>query len=256
MKSILFTIVLLLLTTTACGSPSMLAEPPPKTYMRKSKSAIPIPQLNSRETSSVVVPFKKLIEGPVIVLDAGHGGDDYGTHSHGSSKYHEKYLNLLTSELVKKILQKNGYRVLMTRTDDTFISLDQRSLFANQKKPTLFVSIHYNSAPSLSAEGIEIFYYEDNVDKNRAKKSKCLAQSVLSRLIQRTQAKSRGVKQGNLAVLRGTTMPAILIEGGFMTNADEMEKIKKMSYQNSLALGITQGIQDYLVAQALIPPQN
>ncbi len=250
--NIFLTIALLIFSATACGSPTMPVDMPPKTYVRKSNSAVPLSPLSSQTTpTTVVVPFKKLSNTPTIVLDAGHGGDDYGTHSLGASKYHEKYLNLSTTLLIKNLLQQNGYKVIMTRTDDTFISLDERALFANQKKPTLFVSVHYNSAPSTAAEGIEIFYYQDNVDKGRTKKSKALAQAVLNKIIQRTEAKSRGVKQGNLAVLRGTEMPAILIEGGFMTNTAEMEKIKKISYQKCLALGVLQGIQDYLLAQGI-----
>ena len=137
----------------------------------------------------------------------------------------------------------------MTRTDDTFISLEQRALFANRLNPRLFVSIHYNSAPSKDAEGIEVFYYREEDDKTRETRSKQLAQAILKKTLQHTKAKSRGVKHGNYAVIRQTNMPAVLIEGGFLTNANEMDKIKSTAYQKSLALGIAQGIQDYLTSQ-------
>ena len=154
--------------------------------------------------------------------------------------------------MVKNFLQQFGYEVILTRNDDTFIPLDKRSLFANEQKPRLFVSIHYNSAPSKEAEGIEVFYYKNDDDKNRMNKSKTLAQNVLDRTIQNTQAKSRGVKQGNYSVIRETNMPAVLIEGGFLTNSGEMEKIKNATYMKSLALGIAQGIQDYLAKDGIL----
>lgn len=186
------------------------------------------------------------------MLDAGHGGEDFGTHSLGNPKYQEKYLNMSTTNMVKSLLQQFGYEVLMTRNDDTFIALDKRALFANQQKPRLFVSIHFNSAPSTDAEGIEVFYYLDSENKPRTTQSKALAQAILDKTLQNTKAKSRGVKHGNYAVIRETNMPAALIEGGFLTNTEEMEKIKNASYLKSLALGIAQGIQEYLAKDSVL----
>lgn len=210
-------------------------------------------QIRPQVKKIVEVPTKKTNNDKIIVmLDAGHGGDDFGTHSLGKPVYHEKYLNLSTTMMVKKILQQFGYEVILTRQDDTFIPLDKRSEFANEQKPRLFVSIHFNSAPSTSAEGIEVFYFRNEEDKLRMNKSKALAQSILDKTLQNTQAKSRGVKHGNYAVIRETKMPAALIEGGFLTNEKEMEKIKNASYVKSLALGIAQGIQDYLAKDVLL----
>lgn len=195
---------------------------------------------------------KRSQEKITVMLDAGHGGEDFGTHSLGNPKYQEKYLNMSTTIMVKNFLQQFGYKVIMTRTDDTFISLDKRALFANEQKPRLFVSIHFNSAPSKDAEGIEVFYYRNDEMKTRTNKSKALAQAILDKTIQNTQAKSRGVKHGNYAVIRETTMPAALIEGGFLTNSSEMEKIKNAAYLKSLALGIAQGIQEYLAKDSVL----
>jgi N-acetylmuramoyl-L-alanine amidase len=144
------------------------------------------------------------------------------------------------------------YEVVLTRSDDTFISLDRRASFANEQKPRLFVSIHFNSAPSTDAEGIEVFYYRNEENKPRMNKSKVLAQCILDKTIQNTKAKSRGVKHGNYAVIRETNMPAVLIEGGFLTCTSEMEKIKNASYLKSLAFGIAQGVQDYLAKDILL----
>lgn len=203
------------------------------------------------------IPLKKRENKKIVVmLDAGHGGEDFGTHSLGKTKYQEKHLNLSTSMMVKNFLTQFGFEVVLTRSDDTFISLEERSLFANEKKPKLFVSIHFNSAPSADAEGIEVFYFRSEEDKIRMNKSKALAQSILDKTIQNTQAKSRGVKHGNYAVIRETTMPAVLIEGGFLTSTSEMEKIKNASYLKSLALGIAQGIQDYLGKENVLADNN
>lgn len=207
----------------------------------------------SQEIAMADVSLRKRPEKKILImLDAGHGGEDYGTHSLGTVKYHEKYLNLSTTMMVKNFLQQFGFEVILTRTDDTFIPLDKRSLFANEQKPRLFVSIHFNSAPSTDAEGIEVFYHKSEDDKSRMNKSKALAQAILDRTIQNTKAKSRGVKSGNFLVIRETKMPATLIEGGFLTNTGEMEKIKTASYLKSLALGIAQGIQDYISKDSIL----
>jgi len=218
------------------------------------QSIAPLPIASEGEDVAMPeIPLKRFqSDKGVIIIDAGHGGDDYGTHSLGTPRYHEKYLNLSTAMLVKGFLQQSGYHVIMTRTDDTFISLEDRANFANKHNPRLFVSIHYNSAPSADAEGIEVFYYRLDDDQNRVAKSNQLARAILSRTLQNTQAKSRGVKHGNYAVIRETEMPAVLIEGGFLTNSDEMEKIKTPAYLKQLSLGIAQGIQDYLAKDRLL----
>lgn len=218
------------------------------------QAARPICAAEPQEIAMANLPIlkKRPTDKGIIVLDAGHGGEDFGTHSIGQPIYQEKYLNLSTTQLVKGFLQQFGYKVILTRSDDTFISLDQRALFANEQNPKLFVSIHYNSAPSADAEGIEVFYYKDDDDKSRVAQSKALAAAILKRTLDNTQAKSRGVKHGNYAVIRETNMPAVLIEGGFLTNKQEMDKIKDGAYMKSLALGIAQGIQDYIAKDPLL----
>lgn len=188
----------------------------------------------------------------LIIIDPGHGGDDYGTHSHGKPTYHEKYLNLTTAEMLKKFLQQYGYKVVLTRNDDTFISLENRAIFANEKKAKLFVSVHYNSAPNRDASGIEVFYYRNDKDKSRASQSKILAHCVLDKILKNTNGKSRGVKHGNFSVIRETRMPAILIEGGFLTNADEMKKLNNPAYLKAIAFGIAQGLADYTCKESVL----
>lgn len=210
-------------------------------------------QAETQEIAIAKIPVaRKAGEKVTVMLDAGHGGEDYGTHSLSKPVYHEKYLNLSTTMMVKNFLQQFGFDVVLTRTDDTFIALDKRSLFANEQKPRVFVSIHFNSAPSVDAEGIEVFYYKNEDDKTRMNKSKALAQAILDKTLLNTKAKSRGVKNGNYSVIRETNMPAVLIEGGFLTSTAEMEKIKNASYLKSLALGIAQGIQAYLAKDGIL----
>lgn len=183
---------------------------------------------------------------PLIVIDAGHGGVDQGTLSDSKPAYQEKSLTLATAKIVRDYLQKLGYRVKMTRNEDVFIALSTRATIANEAGAALFVSIHFNSAPNPEAYGIEIFYYLGEGDPNRAARSKELAGQVLSEVLERCKAKSRGVKKGNFAVIRETKMPAILIEGGFLTNQEELGKIKDPQYLKQLAWGITQGVDKYL----------
>lgn len=179
----------------------------------------------------------------LIVVDAGHGGDDAGAES---TNYSEKNLNLATARLVRIYLQQLGYRTSMTRNADFFVPLDKRASFANSQNPSLFVSLHYNSAPSKSAEGIEIYYYQSKQEPHRSRESKRLADLVLNKVILNTAAKSRGIRDGNFAVIRETNMPAILIEGGFLTNDKEVQRIKNPNYLKQLAWGVVQGIDDYI----------
>ena len=111
------------------------------------------------------------IVNPLIILDAGHGGTDEGTKV---NILKEKRLTLNTS-FTKKHLEELGYRVMLTRGRDIFLSLAKRVSIANKTKGTLFVSVHFNSSPSAEAQGIEIFYF-DSKEMWRTRASKRLAQ--------------------------------------------------------------------------------
>jgi N-acetylmuramoyl-L-alanine amidase len=187
-----------------------------------------------------------LAQRPKIVIDAGHGGKDIGALSKSTPPVQEKTLNLTTALMLNTFLQKMGYQTILTRGDDFFVPLDLRSAIANSNDPALFVSVHYNSAPNAVAEGVEVFYFDSQEDKVRTEESKALAKKVLDRVVESTQCKSRGIKAGNLAVIRETTMPAVLIEGGFITNQNEMSKLKSPNYLKTLAGGIALGINDFL----------
>ncbi len=181
---------------------------------------------------------------PTIVIDAGHGGTDRGTRSKNPF-CEEKRICLQTARLVKKYLDQLGYRVVMTRTTDAFISLGRRVEIAAQASSSVFISIHYNSARNPIAQGIEVFFYDGKEDKSRTISSKRLAEAILPGLIRRTKAQSRGVKKGNYYVLRENSMPAIIIEGGFISNPQECALLKTPPYQDQIARGIADGIDRY-----------
>lgn len=184
-------------------------------------------------------------DAPTIVLDPGHGGVDHGARAH-APYCEEKKLTLLTSRLVRQYLMQLGYHVVMTRDGDATISLPHRVEVANKRDVNLYVSIHYNSTRNPKAHGIEVFFCDSKESPTRTKASRRLADSVLTRLVRRTQASSRGVKKANFYVLRETEMPAILVEAGFISNPDERKSIRKREYMEKIARGIADGIDHYL----------
>jgi N-acetylmuramoyl-L-alanine amidase len=203
-----------------------------------------IPLVAGTPTGSLItVP-----DAPVVVLDVGHGGTDRGARGH-LPYCEEKKLCLLTARLVKQYLDQLGYRVVMTRNTDAFIPLPRRVEIANQAQGNIFVSVHFNSSRSPEAQGIEVFFHDGRDDRTRANASKKLADAVLSRVIRRTAASSRGVKKGNFFVIRETSMPAILVEGGFISNPDERVLLKSRDYQEKIARGIADGVDQYFKAR-------
>lgn len=178
---------------------------------------------------------------PIIVIDPGHGNFDLGTHNEFCE---EKVLALNTSLYVKTELVKKGYRVVMTRSHDEFVPLKKRAQIANDMKSQVLVSIHYNAAHNKEAHGIEIFYPK-TAKSWKLKRSKMLAQSILRKMLTNTNAFSRGIKAGNLCVIRETDMPAVLVECGFITNAEECKKMLNPEYQKLLARSIAEGLDEY-----------
>jgi len=186
-------------------------------------------------------PSVRTKQPPLIVIDPGHGGMDRGASCGG---LHEKLPVLKTALLAKKYLEQKGYRVRMTRQNDKFIPLAERAAIANKSRCRLFVSIHYNAAKSKAAKGIEVYYYNSK-EPWRLKSSKKLATCLLHRMVANTGAKSRGVKEGNFHVIRETNMPAVLIEGGFITNNSERAMIKDPKYIDRIARSVAEGIDRY-----------
>ncbi|MEL7431806.1 MAG: N-acetylmuramoyl-L-alanine amidase [Chlamydiota bacterium] len=182
-----------------------------------------------------------------IIIDPGHGGKNIGARQ--SQPYcEEKKICLITALLAKKHLQKLGYHVVLTRKSDVFVSLEKRVAIAKQSKGDLFVSVHYNASKNKRAKGIEIFYYPSKRSKKKTNKSKKLAEYVLLSVIKKTKAPSRGVKKGNFHVIRNTTMPAVLLEGGFISNVQERKKLRSKAYINKIAKALAEGIHRYVKA--------
>lgn len=184
------------------------------------------------------------VDAPTVVIDVGHGGTDRGAKAN-HPYCEEKRICLLTARLVKQYLEQLGYHVVMTRSTDSFITLAKRVEIAQQAHANIFVAVHYNSSRSPEAKGIEVFFFDSKENKTRANASKKLADSILSRLIRKTEAKSRGVKKGNFYVIRETSMPAVLVEGGFISNSEERVLLKSRDYQEKIAQGICDGIDQY-----------
>lgn len=221
---------------------------PKKPHPAKEKASPKAPIAHKSPSRSEKEPMAKVEKKrEIIVLDAGHGGKDKGASSQ-KSHYEEKVLTLKTARLVKGYLESLGYPVILTRSSDVFLSLEERAELANTTGATLFISIHYNTAPDPKAEGVEVFYYKDDKEPkaHRLLSSKRLGESVLSTVVKHTGASPRGVKRANFAVIRKTQMPAILIEAGFLTNPKERDRIKSEAYLRYLSWGIAKGINCYL----------
>lgn len=183
---------------------------------------------------------------PTVVIDAGHGGKDSGAV--GVDGTREKELALDTARRVESLLTERGYQVIMTRSRDEYIQLANRAKIANTANADIFLSIHFNSAGSDKAKGIEVLYAsENNVSrKKEAGDQRRLADEVLKCILKETGLNNRGIKnRPELAVLRLTDMNAALVEGGFMSNPDEMDTIKTDAYLDKLARGIVNGIVNF-----------
>ncbi len=191
-----------------------------------------------------------------VVLDPGHGAHDAGAVSPWAR---EKDCNLQVALKVKSRLEKLGFRVVMTRSTDVFLTLKQRVEIANRTPDSIFVSIHHNSGRR-AAEGIETFTlapqgttspfaktrrYADLEGNNQDSENIALATAIHSRAIKSTQATDRGIQRARFSVLCTIKRPAVLFEGGFVSNPEEGRRIATDAYQNKLAESIAEGILSY-----------
>ena len=175
----------------------------------------------------------------LIYLDAGHGGKDPGAIGTTYGTY-EKDGTLDVSNRVVKKLKDKGYTVKSTRSTDEYISLLERTNKANSAGATIFVSIHFNSASTSAAAGIETLYKVDGRTSN------VLADKIQSSMVSVVSLKNRGLKtRSDLSVLNNSKMPAVLIEGGFLSNPGDENLIRSSSYRETLANAIVKGIEDY-----------
>lgn len=177
---------------------------------------------------------------PVIVVDAGHGGEDEGCARAGVC---EKDINLAIARLVRDRLNGLGYQVIMTREDDTYIAKEDRVKLANESNADLYISIHQNASDETEVEGIEVWYEEADI----ACESRRLALLVGQQTVKKTGAPEREYQgDSQIHVIENTNMPSCLIETGFLSNAGERSKLVTAEYQAQIADGIVQGIEYYL----------
>jgi N-acetylmuramoyl-L-alanine amidase len=232
-----------------------------------------------------VAPAERATTAPlrVMVLDAGHGGHDSGAT--GPTGLMEKELVLdVTKRVAKLVADQLGIKVLLSRDGDHFVTLRDRTSFANRSRADVFVSIHANAHREVASEGVETYFLSSEATDNGARQVAALENSVVqlekpaargrgtdivktilwdlaqsefqeesSRLAEIVQDSmtyslripSRGVKQAGFYVLGGAAMPAILIEIGFVTNPKEERKLREARYRDEIARAIVAGLREY-----------
>jgi N-acetylmuramoyl-L-alanine amidase len=194
-----------------------------------------------------------------ICLDPGHGGKDPG-YRVGANQ--EKKYNLLLAEELRGQLTKAGFKVSLTRTSDSFIELPDRPDIAKRRNADLFVSLHFNAFPQSSVHGAEVYCLtpagapstnargegggSGSFTGNRLNSQNMLLAYQLQKSLTRSLGvEDRGVHRARFAVLRDATMPAVLIEGGFMSHPIEGRKIFNPAYRREMARAIVDGILNY-----------
>jgi N-acetylmuramoyl-L-alanine amidase len=206
-----------------------------------------------------------------VVIDAGHGGKDAGAVNAYNT---EKAYNLRVAQEVQKLLTAKGYRVLLTRSSDVYLTLQQRVDIANSlKEPAIFISIHFNSG-GRSARGIETFtlspqgvaHYGSGLkpsDLNARNgnindsANVALATAVHSQVLKnigRNNTFDRGIKRARFSVLTGVRHPAILLEGGFMSHPYEAQLMENPKYMSAVARGVANAVILYKSAVSYRKP--
>ena len=197
-----------------------------------------------------------------IVLDPGHGGKDPGAENK-SVRINEKNTALDVARRLRRRLQAQGYEVLLTREDDRFIELTDRSAFANRNRADLFISLHFNAATSRQVRGVETFIFtplnQPSTGRNSLHRSDRRTYSgnrsdawnaLLGYYTQREvvaglNARDRGLKRARFTVLRDLLMPGMLVEGGFLSNTADARNIGSAGYRQKLADAVAAGVRSY-----------
>ncbi len=213
-----------------------------------------------------------------IVIDPGHGGKEVGAV--GPNGLLEKDVTLAVARKLSSALERIGARVILTREDDSIVSLDQRTAIANQYNADLFLSVHMNAAVVKGAKGSETYFLSleasDEVARRAAEtenasaayaptgaasdlklilwdlaqqeylqESSRFAQAIQEELNKATGVQNRGVKQAPFKVLVGATMPAALVEVGFISNPDEETKLQTDGFQNAMVEALVRAVERY-----------
>lgn len=189
---------------------------------------------------------------PIVIIDPGHGGADWGA-TDGNK---EKDAVMAIGAQVAKILEAHGVTAILTRNGDYFISLDRRVEIARESQGDLFVSIHANYFERPEAMGVETFHYGSG-----EKLAGLIQQSIVSRLAvvvgRASPLVNRGVKTARFLVLRKSSIPAVLVETGFISNKLEGALLGTPEYRNRMADAIARGILQYLgLDYKLVSPKS
>jgi len=183
---------------------------------------------------SVFFLFAGNLSARMVVIDAGHGGHDRGA---SWGKVYEKHLALDTALRLERVLQAKGVQTVMTRRSDRFLTLRARTRVGKYSRGAIFVSIHYNKARNLRANGLETFYFTPQ--------GRLLASDVLSGMLRRSRMANRGVKKASYYVLQNNQFPAVLVECGFLSHRSDRILMKRAWFREAVARGITDGISRY-----------
>jgi N-acetylmuramoyl-L-alanine amidase len=178
---------------------------------------------------------------PVIVIDPGPGGDDWGATDGNKEKDAVMAIGLT----VAKILEAHGLKAILTRNGDYFIGLDRRVEIARESKADLFVSIHANYFEREEAMGVETYSYGSGSR---------LAEAIQRSIISRLALVDRGTKTARFLVLRKSTIPAVLVETGLISNKLESAMLATPEYHNRMADAIARGILQYLGIEYKVVP--
>src|SRR5213594_579760 len=195
----------------------------------------------------------------VVVLDPGHGGQDSGARV---GNMLEKDLTLDVAQRVDRLLQAQGLATVMTRVGDAYVSLAERAALTNRVPNCVFVSIHFNEDNKPVASGVETYYAAHQItagsflaswlpflwrplsDSPNAE-SQNLAGFVQEALVARTRAVDRGTQARQFFVIANVTSPAVLVEGGFLTNKEDISKLASEDYRDQIAAAVADGILRY-----------
>jgi len=199
---------------------------------------------------------------PTVVIDPGHGGIDDGTKYFGLA---EKDMTLDVAQRLERILDRLRVKTVLTRRDDVYVSLPDRAQIANMVAGTnsnvIYVSIHFNQSAVESVDGIETYYADkkippptdwtwvgffDRSEDEELDRGENLAADIQSALVSRMMETNRGIKSRSLFVTRHTRMPAVLVEGGFLSNKIENQLLRNDAYRDRIAQGLAAGILTYI----------
>ena len=205
------------------------------------------------KSDAYVRAMHEATEKKTVIIDAGHGGEDPGVV--GEDGVYEKDLNLTYAKIIGELLEKEGYAVVYTRTEDKLLykeeenikgirkisDLKNRCLIAAEYPNAIFISIHMNSFSSSKYSGLQVYYAPGNDN------ARMLGDAIQSSVRERLQNEnSRKIKSGeHIYVLEHITNPAVVVECGFLTNLEEAKKLSEKEYQKSLSFAIVCGIIEY-----------